>query len=294
MNDIKEKIKQNIHKFDIICLLKLLNAIGYNEQDIIFRSYDSICSQPSLVADIKFYDSPSHWVEIFFNIGLLSAQSPLPSYFRKKMEEIDNYNEFSNFIGFFDHFLIKNYIYNIYPEINPKYFPSWQLTKIRYLKLLNLYSPYTLHWIFQNIFPELTVEIKKTRLTQKLRTNAFMVGTSSLGWESVIGKETSLPIYGRVIVLYSEEEFTPTGKAWPKEIMYRFRKMIAPMLKEYSFPLEIYLTIKSQRRWAKLNKETYIGYDRIKNGGLHHRQIKIFKGVVSEGEDAALGYLGDQ
>jgi len=282
MADIRNDIKRNIHKFDIICLLRLLYSIGYEEDEIVFRGYDSICSQTSLISDIKFYDSPTPWVEIFFNLGLLSSQSPLPSYFRKNIDEkIDYYEEFSNFIGFFDHFLIKNYIYNIYPEINPHYFPSWDLTKKRYLNLLNLASCHSLHWIFQSIFPELDVEVKKIKMTKKLSTTAFTVGKSSLGMDSVMGKETKLPIYGRSVTLYSEEETTPKGIAWPKEVMYRFKNLIVPILSSYSISLDISLIIKSQRRWAKLNKETYIGYDRIKNGELRHRVVKIFRGSVS-------------
>ena len=118
-------------------------------------------------------------------------------------------------------------------------------------------------------------------MLKRLSTSAFTIGQSSLGMESVMGKETMLPIYGRTITLYSEEEFTPKGLSWPKEVMHRFKKLIIPLLSSSSLSLEIFLVIRSQRRWARLNKETYIGYDRIKNGELRHRIIKIFKGSVS-------------
>ncbi len=282
MNKIEDKIKLTIKKFDIICLLQVLFAAGYSIDNIIFRSNDSVCSQSSLIEDIKFYKNPVPWVEIFLNIGLLSAQSPLPSYFRKKVDrELDRPEEFKDFIGYFDHFLIKNYIFNIYPEINSIYYPSWEKTKRRYLHLLDLNACHTLYWLFQNLFPELSIKVKKTQLKHKIATNPVALGKTVLGKDSVIGNETKVPLNARVVILYSDSETTDKGIAWPKEILSRFREIIIPILKPVGVAIELILIIKSQKRWARLNRETYLGYDKIKGGSLEYRRIKIFHGTVS-------------
>ena len=86
MNDLEEKISQRIHEFDIISLLRLLMTMNYSPEEIRFRSHNSICSQPGLIHDIMFRHEPVREAVITMNMGLLGAQSPLPSYFRKKME----------------------------------------------------------------------------------------------------------------------------------------------------------------------------------------------------------------
>lgn len=283
MNTLKAKISANIHEFDPISLLRLLNSMNYRSDEIRFKCHNSICSQPSLIHGIEFREEPIREAVITFNLGLLSAQSALPSYFKKKVEDdVLSSRRFEEFIGYIDHHLIRDYICNMYPEINRFYFPSWELTKRRYLALLDLKATTGLHWLFQTVFPEIGVKVEKVLLSRDIKTVPIRMGTTQLGSDAVFGSTSRAPIHGRRVTLYSEEDTTDTQVPWPKEIRNRLNDLVFPLLRPRGIDLEINLVLLSQKRWARLHSETYLGYDRIRNGIDSYRQIRIFRGHLDE------------
>ena len=168
MRETEAQISERIHDFDIISLIRVLMSIGYSREEITFRSHNSICSQPALIQRIEFRRDPVREAIITLNMGLLNAQSPLPSYFKKKTENEEiSERSFVDFIGYFDHHLIHDYIGNIYPEINSAFFPNWELAKRRYLQILNLKALGTMHWLFQVTFPEIGGDGGKCRPQQQ-------------------------------------------------------------------------------------------------------------------------------
>ena len=290
MNSLEKKISKKIHEFDIISLLRLLMSMNYRLDEIRFNGRNSICSQSSLIHGIKFYNEPVREVVITLNLGLLSAQSPLPGYFRKKVEsDITGSRRFNEFIGYFDHQLIRNYIFNLYPEINSFYFSSWELTKRRYLETLDLKSCNTLHWLFQIVFPELSVKVEKVLLNRDLKTVPIRLGKCMLGSDTAFGSKSRVPIHGRQVTLYSEEDSTDTQVPWPREMKDRLKNLVFPLLRPTGIDMEINLVLKSQKRWARLHSGTYLGYDRIRNGGESYRRIRIFRGHIGEADTSAKG-----
>lgn len=283
MNDLEKSIKKRIREFEIIPLLHLLKAMGYTMDEIRFQGQNSICSQDGMIDGIRFRQLPVRDVEITLNMGLLSAQSPLPSYFRKTMESsLSSNSHFTDFIGFFDHHLLVDYICNIYPEINRFFYPSWEDAKQRLLQVLDLKSCSTLHWLFQLVFPEIGLQVEKALLSRSLKTIPIRVGKTRIGSDAVFGKRAIVPIYGSRITLFSEEEMTETRIPWPEEIKNRLIRLIYPVLRPTGIDLEINLVLKSQRRWARLHAETYLGYDRIRNGHISYRRVRIFRGHIDK------------
>jgi hypothetical protein len=283
MNNLEERVAGRIHEFDIISLLHLLMTMNYSPEEIRFRSYNSICSQSGLIHDIKFRQEPVREAVITMNMGLLGVQSPLPSYFRKKMESEEvGRSRLADFIGYFDHHLIRDYICNIYPEINRLFFPDWEMTKRRYLQILNLKSLGTLHWLFRKVFPEIGVQVENAVLNDDLQTRAVVLGKAVLGDDAVFGSKTSVPINGRRVTFYSEEEMTDTQAPWPREIRNRLTSLIFPVLQPAGIDLEIVLVLKSRKRWVRLHAETYLGYDRMQGGEESYRRIRIFRGHIGE------------
>ena len=284
MKTLEKKIQKSIHKFDPISLLYLLEYLGYRREEIQFKSNASISSQPSLIQDIHFQQEPIRQVVVIVNFGLLSAQSPLPSYFLKKLDTgmIDTLS-FLDFIGYFDNAVITHYLYNLYPELNSNLFPDWELTKRRYLQMLDFKSCSTLHWFFQLAFPELEVKVEKVRQQRALKTSSIRLGITNLGSNAVFGKEKDIPVYGRGITLFSEREFSHSGVPWPREIKKRLEDLIFPILREIDIDLEIVLVIRSQKRYMKLHSESYLGYDKIQGGQARYRRIRIFHGQVRGG-----------
>ena len=283
MNDLERQISKRVHAFDIISLIRLLVSMGYSQDEIRFKSHNSLCSQPGLIHDITFRQKPLREVAIELNMGLLNAQSPLPSYFRRKIEDdVAGRRRFEDFMGFLDHHLIKDYIHNIYPEINRSYFPCWELTKRRYIELLDLKSCTALHWLFQIVFPEIGVNVEKISLDREIRIIPIQLGNSALGNDAVFGRKAQVLVHGRRITLYSEDDVTDTQVPWPREIKNRLNGLIFPVLQPTGIDLEVNLVLKSQKRWAKLHQEAYLGYDRIRNGTESYRRINVFKGHIED------------
>ena len=282
MTEIKSKIAAKIHEFDLICLLQLLQQIGYQPENIQFKSHFSACSQPGLIHGIEFKDNSEPRVVISLNLGLLSAQSPLPSYFFKKLDSgYVDIRAFAEFIGFFDHYLIKNYLAHIYPETNRAFFPDWEMTKLRFIQLLDLKSCSTLHWIFQLVFPELGIKARKARIGRKLSTSHLKLGKTVIGKKAIFGSKTNIPVSGRTVTLVAENESTGSGEPWLREIRKRLNELIFPILCTVGLDLEVLLVILSQKTHARLQTDSYLGYDRIRGGRRQYRRIRIFSGRLS-------------
>lgn len=277
---LEYKIKKKIRKFELISLVQLLVFHGYRPDEICFKSNASICSQASLINDISFKEKPNRSVVVEVNFGLLSAQSPIPSYFLKNIADKGIDAElFADFVGFFDNHLIWNYLLNVYPEANRKIFSDRTKSKLSYIQMMDLKSKDTLTLIFNLIIPELSVRVEKTVLRHKMDTTSVRLGETRLNGESVFGRKTVVPVYGRRIVFYSDEEFTDTGKPWPEEIKHRLNEQIAPILGPVGINMELDLVIRSQKRWMGLQSESYLGYDKIKGGSSQaYRRIQIFQG----------------
>ncbi len=283
MNSLKTRISKEIHRFDIVSLLYILYKMGYSQEQIFFVSQYDLSSQSSLLRNIEFRDKPQPRVIVFVNIGLLSVQTPLPSYFFHKLDQgFMDADAFGQFLAFFDQRLLREYILAIYPEINPDIIPDWELAKKRFVGMLNLRSCATLHWLFTTVFPELCVQVEKGILSRSVTTRDIVLGKSLLDGNSIFGNKVSTPVHGLRVALTSNEERTCTGVPWPREIGERMESMIFPLLKSVGIDLEVFLIIRSQKSWAKLNIESYLGYDRIKGGKAQQRRIPIFSGYLVE------------
>ncbi len=273
----------NLHRFDIISLLGFLWFIGYRPDEIRFRSNDSITSQGGLIHGIAFESEPSRCVTITLNLGLASAQSPLPTYMRKKMDsEIEDVQAFLDFLGFFDHKLIHDYLSAIYPETNTALYPDWESSRRRYLFMLDLKSRSVLHWLFQTVFPELGLNVEKAVLNRSMRAIPIVLGKTALGGDALFGGMADTPVHGRRVTLYAESELTNRAEPWPREIKRRLEEQIFPLLRPVGMDIDIFLVIQSQNSWARLHSESFLGYDRLRGGKRQHRRLRIFQGHLSE------------
>jgi hypothetical protein len=281
MRRIEKRIAARAREFDLQSLIRLLQHHGWSLDEIQFSSHFSATSQASLIHEIEFTSEPSRAARIVLNMGILSAQSPLPSYFIKKMDtsELDTFN-FVEFLGYFDHAILSDYLRNLYPETNGHLFTDWELTKRRYLHFLNLKSCSTLHWLLSTVFPELGVVAEKATLPRSVKTTPIQLGRASLGSDAVFGKKTSVPVHGRRITFFSESEIADNGQPWLKEIRSRLEEIVFPIIGDVGIDLEVFLVVKAQSTFAKLHQESYLGYDKVRGGAEQFRRIKIFSGHV--------------
>lgn len=234
--------------------------MGYTNEDLYFESHDELSSRPSLCEAIFFSENFPR-VRIVLNLGLLSANSPMPSFFRKKMDSgsIDSVL-FTKFLGFFDHHIIKNILLMSTPEINDIFFSSWQVTKSHYLKLLDLNSSSTLWHLFQACFPELSVKIIKAPRLFKQNSSSTMLGTTRLGIDSFLGKKITQMIPSFKFILTSDEAQTTQQKPWPVEIKERLKKMVFSFLQRTEIHFRVVFVLRKSREFARLSSGNRLGY----------------------------------
>jgi hypothetical protein len=281
MNKLEKYIADRAHAFDPISLLHLLRFMGYRSEEIFFKGHIGLASQPCLIQAIDFQQEPVRRVTLSLHLGLLAPQSPLPTYFLHKLDKgtLDA-NAFADFIGFFDHPILQQFILSSYPELNRDFFPDWEKAKRDRLLMLDLRSCSTLHWVCRLVFPELEVRVEKAVLSRSLETTQIILGEAVLGSDSVFGKHAAVPVYGKRITFFADEERTAHREPWPKAIRRRFEISILPLLQSMGLSMEIFLVIRGQSSWAKLHGESYLGYDMLRSVQARTRRVLIFSGEV--------------
>ncbi|MEH0021078.1 MAG: hypothetical protein V6Z89_15600 [Desulfobacter sp.] len=276
---LEAKIRSKTGRFDLISLLRLLRHIGYENHEIRFKSYNSQVSQKGLIQDIRFRKWPEEIVVLTLNLGLLSPQTPLPSYFQKTIDlGMIDVNAFYLFINFFDHPITENLIKSVTPESNTKLFPDWERTKLNFIKMLDLKCVSTLYWFLSLFFPELELRVDKTRNRRNIVTNPFVLGSAVLGDTATFGAQAKIVTQSVRVTFFADEERTNRDVPWPREIRKRLERHIFPVLSTVGMDIQVLLVIKYQHTWAKLEQNSYLGYDKIQGGKNPLRMIKIFYG----------------
>ncbi|PPD04263.1 MAG: hypothetical protein CTY29_06260 [Methylobacter sp.] len=282
MTAIEARITEHAGRFDPVNLLNLLTHLGYGVEQIVFAGHFSACSQARLIESIKFHHQPVKKAVITLNLGLLSGQSPLPSYFFKWVQDgsIDD-ERFAEFFGYFDDRLLRRLLLAIYPECDQTLDPNWETRKRTSLKTLKLDSAVSLHWLTQMIFPELQVRVEKITLERSVDLGAPVLGKSQLGYQNVIGKIKKLPVPGKRITLIADTADFHKDQPWPHEIESRLQTLMFPVFTGMELDLEIWLIIRSQSGWLSLKQNSYLGYESVYSENPEFQHIRIFSGLIS-------------
>ncbi|MFA5984962.1 MAG: hypothetical protein WC782_13175 [Methylococcaceae bacterium] len=276
------RVAKEVWRFDPVSLLIMLTYLGYQLEQIFFRSHYSVCSQTRLIESVEFQAAPTKRVVITLNLGLLAGQSLLPSYFFKLVQD-NSIDEqcFEDFFGYFDDRLLRRFLLAIYPECDETIYPSWDARKKIALQTLKLDSVVTLHWLSQLVFPELQVRVEKTTLERSIDLGSPILGKSLLGYQSVLGKIKKLPVAGKRITLITDEAEFKTNQPWPQEIEARLQKLMFPVLQKVELDLEIWLIIRSQSSFLSLKENSYLGYESVFSDNPQYQYIRIFSGLLS-------------
>lgn len=259
------KLCERARDFSLPALLDVLHFLGYRSDDIEFRGHMSQARPSSLIQAVEFLKprtSGRRAVKVTVNLGLLSAQSPLPSYFLKIAEKLEG-ESLVDFLGFFDHHLLKHRALSLYPERDRTIFADWEQAQGELLQLVGLGAPSTLYWLCERIFPELSVRVERSTAQKPLKAQGAVLGHAVLGEGCAFGGGTSVPVGGIDITLYSEETETPTGVPWPAEAARRMREQLFAVLGESELYLTIYLVMLEQENWLKLQEDRFLGHEPI-------------------------------
>ena len=286
----EERVRSSARAFAIKPLIDLLVAHGYHRDQLMFES-NREGGATSIVHAVEFRERGAG-VLITVNLGLLGDNGLLPSYFLREIEASRDPQRFYDFIRFFDHRLIENYIRASWPEDDPAVYGDYGLLCHAVLKLVGLDSVSSLHWFVQLMFPELRVRVSRGAFHASTTSHACRTGISRLDGSSVIGRTYETEAQGFLVDLITDEEAFDHRRTWAAVVRARLSDRCLPVLAPFRVPLRVVLTVLSHASWARLESaqaETtgYLGYDRIVAKTDSRHSVVIFSGVAGESDASA-------
>lgn len=280
----EERIIREARRFDLRPLLDLLMAKGYPREDILFEgTHDG--SSAGLVESVRFRDKPARGVVITLNLGLLGDNSLLPSYFFHVVDGTPEPERFYDFIRFFDHRLIGNLLRALYPEDDRAIYRDWGEVLRAFFRMLGPGSVSTMHWLAQQYFPDLGVDVRRWALSDSSLAHAFVTGESKLDGSGILGRLYQSDAVGFSLDLVAEEETDARGRAWPNIVRLRLNDHFLPLLAPFRIPLRVRLTVRFHASWAKVDvpfarERGYLGYERIRGDAESGHTTLIYRGIT--------------
>jgi hypothetical protein len=269
-NDLlKEKLGNEITKFDLCSLIKFLEHIGYESETLLFKSHYSNASASSLCEGVEFKEDHILKGILMLNLGLLSGNSPLTDFFKKCLEDPSlDADQLLHFLRFFDHHLIKNLMQTVMPERLLK--PDGESMASNHLQMLGLNCVSSIHWFIQLCFPELKVNVEKKMRRAKQRMTGFCLGHGRLGDNHPLGDIFYQNTFTFQITLSSDTALTASSVAWPIEIHRRLKMLVLPHIKKMKAKPTIYFHMPFYDVPAQLSTKSYLGY-----GSLGFREAPV-------------------
>ncbi|AGC44491.1 hypothetical protein MYSTI_03177 [Myxococcus stipitatus DSM 14675] len=273
---VEERIRERAGAFDMPALVDLLAKEGYGPDDVELRSHRGTVHAPQLIHSVEFIRHPRRAV-ITVNLGLLSVQSPLPSFFLKAMESLEH-DAMESFLGYFDHLLLRARFAGLFPERDGSLLPGWDHATAHRLRLLRPSCPSTLHWLFSQAYPEAEVRVRRATRRQRIDTKGVRLGGAALGDGTAMGGFATVPTGGMEAWLYLDESICGTGSPWAIEARRRLRSRVLPHLIDTPVFLTVALVIRDQHGHARVEDTSHLGYEPIIGGPEQPQQVVLFNG----------------
>jgi hypothetical protein len=276
---MEARIAERIQGFDLPALLDVLSACGYTRSEIEYRSHRTLLRHGHLLQSITFEHTPRRLAVITVNLGLLSTQSPLPSFFFKAMDETAN-DKLEDFLGYFDHHLLRARLEGHSPERDEALVGDKDVAEDR-LQLLRPQSPSSLHWLCTRVFPEAEVKVRRTTQSRSLPSAGLRLGAATLGVGSAVGGFATIPQSGLEISLYVDDPLAGDGTPWAVEARSRLDSQLLPRLRDGAL-LTVTLTLRDTFRHAALKNDSHLAYDPLIGGPERAHTVVLFSGHVSQ------------
>ncbi|WP_428261486.1 hypothetical protein [Haliangium sp.] len=287
--DLAPRLRARIHDFDGPALLDLLDEYGVRPEDIELRAHVALGPQPSLFHDIEIATAGGRTrVLITANLGLLSCRSPLPSYFRALLYDIDLSEPLMELLRVLDARLVAHRLAATRPA---RSFPEWPGLTHHLLRLSGPRSAATLASLFRAVFPELEVSARRQSGSQEVFRPRVRIGYTALG-SCVFGDRAVVPVDGLEVILRCPHPENDDGEPWRQEVRQRLERLLFPILGEMRVRLRVVLLLLDRDSYAQFDGHSYVGYDPLRGGPWKPRRIVLFEGRVPTPEERAVGKAG--
>jgi hypothetical protein len=256
---LEAEIVRRARDFTLPALLRALRAAGYGDSQIALRSHPSLGFAASLVESVEFVTEPERHAVVTVNHGLLSNQGPLPAYFWELLAD-QRESLMYQFFWFFDDRLLAQECLAREPERDPFVIQHLPQVLGDLLRLLRLSSPHGLHWLFQAVFPEVEVHIRRAPATRTLEVTRTRVGHSELSAGSALLGFAQIPAGGLIVTLFTDESHTAQGQLWGTQAEERLRRHILPRLRGTDLLLTVILAVRDHYEHLELSDSHHLAY----------------------------------
>lgn len=284
-------------RMDLAPLLRVLHAIGYSAETIVYRSQVTTLHQPNLVHSIEFEAlddrGSSGWAVVTLNIGLLATQSPLPSYVFRYLAA-QHGTALAGFLDLCAHHLLRQVVESQVPAL--AFGPAGLLAAQRHtLTLLGLTTPSTLHWLLSHAFPELHVEVTRSTQRVSLAARQVMFGVTTFGDGSAFGAQSWVRVPSLCIRLWSDTPSCGTGEPWHREVPARLAAWLWPLFRNLSLHVDVELIIREASDVLSLGPSAQLGMQPFPSltQPLPARRLSIFRGDVRHAASSSLRASGE-
>jgi hypothetical protein len=278
---IRRSVARAARDFDAPALLDVLALLGYRESDVTFRGRVGWTSCANVLEACELTDDEA---VVSTNIGLLGPQGPLPSFFLEALEALQD-PTLLDLIGVLDHHALALRFASLYPERDARLAggTAWEETKRSVTRALGLASPSTLHWLFEQVFPELAVTVRRGRAHRRVLAQDARLGTLRLS-VAALGGDAELPTGGIEVTLIAD--VPSPDRSWPAEAARRMREQILPTLAGLELELTVRLRLLEPAHHLRLAidgvGDATLGGDAGERDLTAERLLLVCSGPISE------------
>ncbi len=242
-------------RFELPALLRVLRRRGYAAEDILFESVRGAPASPGLVDSLRFEDDPRR-VTVRLSTGLLAPDGPLPSYFARFLEDLDDPRPYLAFLRFFDHVVAANLSYVASPVDGVAH--GSPLARA-YQTLGGARSPARIHALLRAIVPELALEVRPATLVRREANDAARLGVARLDGTAIVGWSQLTTAAGLVARFHAELEHDDRGRPWVEVVRQRCTRVLEPLLRRGGRAVEVRLRVTSYAGRAQLGATAQLG-----------------------------------
>ncbi|MDC0723571.1 hypothetical protein [Nannocystis bainbridge] len=286
---IEQRVVARIHDFEVGALLDLLASIGYGPGELEFRAHPSNGPQPALLHAIAFPDPHARAlgrarVVITVNLGLLSCRSPLPTYFRRLLQDMETRDPVLELIGVLDRSLLHTRLTSDRPE---RMLAGWDRVRRDLVQVFGLDSPIGLTWLFRQIFPELALHVRRIFDEHPIPYDGAVLGTSELG-ECSFGEYARVGVHDMEVTLFCEDALYRERIPWIHEGDRRLRSSVFPLLDEVCLTLTVVFVLLRHGEGARLGPPGRAGHNPMWRPGtapaLPPSRVEVYRGTLPRNE----------
>jgi hypothetical protein len=267
----QQPLARAARRFELPALLRVLRRRGFGPESVFFESARGAPASPGIIDSLRFEEAPRRAI-VRLNAGLLGPDGPLPGYFRRFADDLDDPRPFLAFLRFFDHVLASNLGYVSHPADGVA---QGSLLPRAYQIIGGLRSPARLHAVARAVVPELPLEVFAATLRRREPNPAASLGRARLDGTAVVGFSQVTSAFGFVVRWHAESEADDRGRAWADIVRGRCERLLVPLLRRGGRPVELRLHFASYAGRAELARRGQLGREPLGDGGPDGWEVTV-------------------